>query len=160
MVRTQTENTYKWWDQYQQKGNLNSKHTMKLMGSSSYQFTKCQGWAKDGILNQMAWPSPPFYFPHYSTMVCPLLFMMWNTCATTGWKEATEQNLKEADTLREAPILRQEPSLIEQSIEKKRTQIGENSATDSLEMTKEIRASGKCKETDGEGEEDEFADMK
>ena len=73
---------------------------------------------------------------------------------------ATEQNLKEADTLREAPILRQEPSLIEQSIEKKRTQIGENSATDSLEMTKEIRASGKCKETDGEGEEDEFADMK
>ena len=69
-----------------------SKHTMKLMGSSQYQFTKCQGWAKDGILNQMAWPSPPFYFPHYSTMVCAFLFMMWNTCATTGWKEATEQN--------------------------------------------------------------------
>ena len=33
-----------------------SKHTMKLMGSSQYQFTKCQGWAKDGILRQTAWP--------------------------------------------------------------------------------------------------------
>ena len=72
---------------------------------------------------------------------------------------ATEQNLKEADTLRQEPILRQEPSLREQSIEKKRTQIGENSATDSMEMTKEIRVSGKCKETDGIGEEDELADI-
>ena len=40
-----------------------SKHTMKLMWSSQYQFTKCDGWAKkDGILEQTGCPPPPLLF--------------------------------------------------------------------------------------------------
>ena len=73
-----------------------SKHTMKLMWSSQYQFTKCDGWAKKmEFWNKPV--APPPSFPSHIIQQWPGICCLW--CGTPVQQLDEKKQLNKTDQL-------------------------------------------------------------